>query len=90
MILATKTQQALAIFPYSARFHWHKAYIILHYSDCRLDGRSLRGWRLAEESPDTAEQEVRLQSRMLRTIFRGKESATEKIPPILGKGEMVR
>ena len=87
MILATKTQQAF--FSLIRRVFTAQAYIILHYSiagltDGRCEAGALRG------KSDTVEQEVRLQSRMLRTIFRGKESATEKIPPILGKGEMVR
>ena len=46
---------------------------------CRFDGRPLCFGR--EESPDTTGQEVRLKSRMLRTRFRSKESATENIPP---------
>ena len=58
---------------------------------------SISGGRSAfrgEESPDSAGQDVPLQSGIPRTIRRGKASATERIPPSdalakEGKGEMV-
>jgi len=47
-----------------------------------LDGR--------EESPDCIGQGVPVKARIPRTIRRGKESATENIPPAsAGKGEKV-